>query len=242
MNKTGNRLLLVMVLCMLMISIMPTTASANSAEPPSLVILINNPPDDLSIVLVSNENQPEAIVRRVAWEGYYVFYSRDMKASDNYTFKVTTNGESFECTLGEPLQSYNNVVTLDVSNRELTPGKYQFRSVLLVSIRLLLTLLLEGIIFCLFRFRQKRSWLIFFAINLVTQGALNIWLNSGGSLMPSYLIFSLIIGEIFVFAAEIMTFPIFIKEHKKSRIFIYAFISNLISLIAGGYIISILPV
>ena len=242
MKKTGKRLLLVMVICTLMISILSTTSFANSAEPPSLVILINNPPDDLSIVLVSNEKQSEAIVRRAAWEGYYVFYSRDMQTGGEYTFKVTTNGESFECTLSAPLQRYNNVVTLDVSNRKLTPGKYPFRSVLLVSIRLLLTLLLEGIIFWLFRFRQKKSWLIFLAVNLVTQGVLNIWLNSGGSLMPTYLIFSLIIGEFFVFAAEIIAFPLFIKEHKKSRILIYAFIANLISLIAGGYIISVLPV
>ena len=242
MNKTGKRLLLVMVLCTLMLSIVPITALANSAEPPSLVILITNPPDDLSIVLVSNENQPEAIVRRVAWEGYYVFYSRDMRVDGEYTFKVTTNRESFEFTLGAPLQRYNNVVTLDVSNRKITPGKYPFRTVLLVSIRLLLTLLLEGIIFWLFRFRQKRSWLIFLAINLVTQGALNIWLNSGGSLMPSYLIIGLILGEFFVFAAEMIVFPIVIKEHKKSRILIYAFIANLMSLIVGGYIISVLPV
>jgi len=128
MNMTGKRLLAVIVLGILMISILPATALANSAEPPSLVILINNPPDDLSIVLVSNANQPEARVRRVAWEGYYAFYSRDIKNGDMYTFKVTTNGESFECTLGAPLQHYhNNVVTLDVSNRELTPGKYLFR-------------------------------------------------------------------------------------------------------------------
>jgi hypothetical protein len=221
---------------------MPTTVSANSAEPPSLVILITNPTDDLSIVLVSNENKPEASVRRVAWEGYYIFYSRDMQTDGEHTFKVTTNGESFECTLDLPLQRYNNVVTLDVSKREFTPGTYPFRSVLLVLIRLLLTLLLEGIIFWLFRYRQKRSWLIFLVINLITQGALNIWLNNGGSLMPSYLLFGLIIGEVFVFATEMIAFPIFMREHKKSRILIYSFIANFISLIAGGYIISVLPV
>lgn len=231
-----------MVLCTLMISIIPVTAAANSAEPPSLVILINNPSDDLSIVLISNENKPEAIVRRVAWEGYYVFYSRDLQKDGEYTFKVTSNGESFECTLEAPLQHYNNVVTLDVSNRELKPGKYPFRSGLLVSIRVLLTLLLEGIIFWLFRFRKKRSWLIFLAINLVTQGALNIWLNSGGSLLPSYLIISLIVGEFFVFVAEMIALPSFIKEHKKSRIIICAVVANFISLITGGYIISVLPV
>lgn len=231
-----------MLLCMLMISIIPTIALANSAEPPSLVILINNPSEDLSIVMVSNEKQTKARVRRVAWEGYYAFYSRDMKAGKLYTFKVTTMGENFECKLSEPLQGYNNVFTLDVSNRKFTAGKYPFRWLLLVSIRLLLTLLLEGIIFWSFKFRQKRSWLMFLAINLVTQGVLNIWLNSGGSLMPSYLIFSLIIGEFFVFGAEMIAFPILIDEHKKSRILMYVFIANLISLIVGGYIISALPV
>lgn len=242
MKNTNKHLLLVMVFCILLISIMPIKVSANSAQPPSLVILINNPPDDLSIVLISNESKPKARVRRVSWEGYYAFYSRDIQSSGVYTFKVTTNGESFEYTLSEPLQGYNNVFTLDLSNKKLTPGKYPFRSMLLVSMRLLLTLLLEGIIFWLFKFRQKRSWFIFLAINLVTQGVLNVFLNNGASLMPSYLIFSLIIGEIFVFAAEMIAFPIFIDEHKKGRILIYVFIANLISLIAGGYIISILPV
>ncbi len=242
MEHNRKRLLLVMALCALMISVLPVTVSANSAEPPSLVILVNNPPDDLSIVLVSDENQAEAVVRRVAWEGYYIFYSWDIQSGSGYTFRVTTNGESFECTLDASLQHYNNVAVLDISNRELTLGKYPFRSVLLVSIRLFLTLLLEGIVIWLFRFRQKRSWLVFLAINLVTQGTLNIWLNSGGSLIPSYLIFSLIIGEVFVFAAEMVLFSIFIKEHKKSRILFCVFTANLISLIAGGYIISVLPV
>lgn len=242
MNKTNKSLLLVMLLCTLMILILSTTALANSAQPPSLVILVNNPPRDLSIILVSNGNQSEARCRRVAWEGYYAFYSKDIQTNGEYTFKVTTNGESFECTISSPLQYYNNVFTLDIPNRELTPGTYPFRRVLLVSIRLLLTLLLEGIIFWLFSFKQKISWIIFLCVNLVTQGALNIWLNSGGSLMPSYLIISLIIGEFFVFVAEMIAFPILIKEHSKIRSVIYAFIANFISLIAGGYIISVLPV
>ncbi|HYE69117.1 MAG TPA: hypothetical protein VEA58_10940 [Anaerovoracaceae bacterium] len=242
MNKISKRILLVLALCTLMIMILPSAAWANSAEPPSLVILINNPPEDLSIVLISDENRPEAAVRQIAWEGYYAFYSRDMQVEGEYTFEVTTKGESFRCTLRKPLQHYNNVYTLDLSSQELTLGKYPFRTVLLVSLRLLLTLFIEGIIFWLFWFRQKRSWLAFLAINLVTQGALNLWLSSGDSLMPSYLILSLMIGEIFVFASEMIAFPIFVKEHKKDRILIYVFIANLISLFAGGYIISVLPV
>jgi hypothetical protein len=225
-----------------MIPFIPAIASGNSAEPPSLIIIVNNPPDDLSILLLSNKNQPEAVVNKVAWEGHYVFYKRDMQVSDEYRFKVTSNGESFECVLDIPLKSYNNVATLDLSNRELRLGKYPLRAVMLVSLRLVLTLLIEGIVFWLFRFKQKRSWIIFFAINLITQGALNTWLNSGGSPMPSYLIFSLILGEFFVFITEMIALPILIKEHKKSYILTYALLANLISLIVGGYIITVLPV
>ncbi|MBL4937001.1 hypothetical protein JK636_14700 [Clostridium sp. YIM B02515] len=242
MNKHSKWLALVMILCTLMIFMPYTIVLANSAQPPSLVILVNNPPEDLSIVLVSNGSQPKARVRRVAWEGYYAFYTSDMQVTSQYTLKVTTNGESFDCTIGTPLQHYNNVFTLNLSNRELRSGTYPFRRALLVTIRLLLTLLLEGIIFWLFNYRQKRSWIIFFYVNIVTQGVLNIWLNSGGPLMPSYLIFSLILGEFFVFMAEMIAFPILVKEHGQSRSLIYAFVANFISLIAGGYIISVLPV
>lgn len=242
MSKTGKRMLIGMMLCTLMIVSLSAMASANSAEPPSLVILVSNPPADLSIVMVSNENRQSAIVRKVAWEGYFVFYSRDMQADDAYRFKITSNGESFECTLGAPLQRYNNVVTLDLSNHEFSPGTYPFRSMLLVSIRVLLTLLLEGIIFWFFGFRQKSSWLAFLAINLITQGALNILLNSGDSLMPGYLILGLLIGEFFVFTAELIALPILIKEHKARRIVIYAFTANVVSLFAGSYLITVLPV
>jgi hypothetical protein len=106
----------------------------------------------------------------------------------------------------------------------------------------MITLLIEGFIFFLFQFKEKRSWLAFLVINLVTQGALNIWLNVEGSLMPSYLFITLVIGEILVFAVELVAFPLLIKEHKNSRIFIYVFVANLVSLIAGGYLISFLPV
>lgn len=243
--KTYNarRLFLVfMVLILVLITLLPAPAYANSAEPPAVIILINNPPEDLSISIVSDHGQTEAKVQRVAWEGYYSFYSRDMKAYDQFTFKITTKGESFECTIDKPLERYKNVYTLNLAKREITSGKYPFRSLLLVSIRLFITLLIEGMVFWLLGYREKRSWLIFLVINLVTQGTLNIWLNSEASLMSSYLIFALIFIEIFVFIAEMIAFPLFIKEYGKWHGLIYAFIANFISLIAGGYLISLLPV
>lgn len=242
MKKTEKFLAIALLLCSIIISISPVDVRANSAEPPSLVILVKNPAKDLSITLLSDQNELEAKVKRIAWEGTYVFYSRDMKNGDRYTFRVTTGGESFDVALDEPVEGYNNIYTLDVGNKSLTAGKYPFRSILLVGIRLVLTLLIESIIFWLFRFRLKRSWMIFLAINLVTQGLLNIWLNNEATMSSSYLIFALIFGELFVFAAEMVAFPALVKEHSKRRALFYAFTANLISLIAGSYLITILPV
>lgn len=242
MKNTVKSLVIAMLLAMMLLSMLPRTAFANSAEPPSLVILINNPPKDLKIVMVSNNSSPEAMVKKVAWEVYYVFYSRDMQKNNKYTFKVTTKSESFQCTLEVPLESYNNVATLDLERKQLNPGKYPFRKALLVLLRVVLTLLIEGIIFWLFKFRQKRSWMVFLIINLITQGLLNIWLNQGGSFMPSYLLVGLIFGEIIVLIVEMISFPFFIKEHNDDLVIKYAFTANFISLIAGGYIITYLPV
>ncbi|MGB4589483.1 MAG: hypothetical protein WBI17_09675 [Clostridiaceae bacterium] len=242
MKKTVKFLIAALLLCSILISTSPIDVLANSAEPPSVVILVKNPSKDLLITLLSEQNEINAKVKRIAWEGTYVFYSRDMKNGDKYTFKVTSGGESFEVTLSEPVYGYNNIYTLEVHEKTLTPGKYPFRSILLVGIRLFLTLLIESIIFLCFRFRQKRSWLIFLAINLVTQGILNIWLNNEATMSSSYLIFALIFGELFVFASEMVAFPALIKEHSKRRTVLYAFIANLVSLIVGGYLITLLPV
>lgn len=242
MNGRFKRLVMTAVFLSLMILALPDFASANSAEPPSLVIIVQNPPEDLSIALSSEDDMPKATVRHVAWEGYFVFYSRDMRYDGDYIFIVTVDGESFECTLDGPLEGYNNVATLDIKNRELVSGKQPFRSALLVSIRVMLTLIIEGLVFFAFGFRQRRSWLVFLAVNIVTQGVLNIWLSMNASPIQGYLIFSLILGEVFVFAFEMLAFPAFIREHNKSRAVLFALAANMLSLIAGGYIISVLPV
>lgn len=241
-DAAWKKALLFIMAVILTVFMMPLPIWANAAEPPSLVILVNDPPEDLSIVLISDEEMPEATVRKVAWEGYYAFYSRDLEKEGRYVFQVSAGQDQFEWSPDEALQGYNNVYTLNVSEQVFTPGLYPLRAVLLVSIRVALTLLIEGLVFLLFRFREKRSWMVFLAVNLLTQGALNIWLNNGGSLMPSYLLFALVIGEVFVLVTEMIALPLLIEEHKKSRILVFAIVANLASLVAGGYIIFVLPV
>lgn len=120
-------------------------------------------------------------------------------------------------------------------------GKQLSRSVVLVTLRIVLTLTIEAFVFYLLGYRHKKSWIAFLIINIITQGALNIWLNSFTPI-GSYIILSLIFGEVFVFIIEIIGFLIFVKEHRWIRTLLYVLTANFISLIAGGYMITTLPI
>ncbi len=242
MKNSKRVYLTVFMICFFFISGLSVTADANSAEPPSITILVQQPPADFCMELVTGQELIKAKVRKIAWEGYYSFYSRDLKRDDTYTFKITANGESFQSIIEPPLYRYQNIYTLDLTHQTMVSGTYPFRTLILVSMRILLTLLIEGIVFWLFGYRQKRSWVVFVLINLITQGGLNIWLSQETLFLSVYLIFALILGEVFVFAIEMIAFPRLIKEHKKLRTLLYAFTANLCSLIAGSFIITRLPV
>lgn len=214
----------------------------NSAEPPSILIIVPNAPDDLEISIDSNGSiyEPQGEINKTI-EKYYTFYSNELTKSNDYKFIVKSNDENFEVNLDETMNNYNNIFTLNLKNHSLTKGKLVSRSIFLVLTRLILTLAIEALIFWMFRFKEKKSWCIFLVINLITQGALNLWLN-GFSPLGSYMVLSLIFGEVFVFLAEIMGFLTLCKEHGRLRKVMYVLTTNIVSLIIGGYLITILPI
>jgi hypothetical protein len=234
---TIKRIILLFCLVVTLICLVPSFCYANSAEPPSVLIIVSNAPEDLEISLGDHK----AYRTDKAFESYFAFYRSDLKFT-GYTLTFTTGDSSFDIALTEPLDSYNNVFTLDLENRTLNPGKSPLRSVALVSLRVVLTLLIEGLIFYLFGFRKKRSWLIFLIINLVTQGVLNIMLNINYHPLTSYVIFNLIVWEFFVFVIELVAFLVLVREHRWWRKALFVIVVNLLSLIAGGFLISVLPV
>ena len=234
--------LLSVVLFTIIMSIFVSSISlGNAAEPPSIVIIVPNAPNNLEISVGSGDTYKKAGKIDKFIETYYTFYSRDLKMAADYTFKIETGDINFDITFVKPVNYHNNIFTLDLDYQTLTPGKLLSRSILLISLRIILTLIIEAIIFWLYGFRQKKSWIVFIAINLVTQGALNIWLN-GFTPLESYLIFGLLFAEIFIFIAEILLFQVFINEQRKSDRVLYVLVANTLSLIAGGYIITILPI
>lgn len=240
MLKT-SKLLLIIISSMLMVIAATPACYGNSAEPPSILIIVPNAPDDLEISIGSDDTYRKANKTNKIIERYYTFYSRDLRNTNDYNVNISTGESNFEILLEKPLRAYNNIFTLNLDNQTLTPGKLMTRSIFLVSLRIALTLLIEAVVFWLFGFRNKRSWIAFLTINLFTQGALNIWLN-GFVPLGSYLVLALVFGEILVLIAEIILFLALIKEHRPMSTLLYVITANLLSLFAGGYIITVLPI
>lgn len=230
-----------MVFIVVLLVTIPIIAFSNSMEPPSVVVLVESPPESLTITLIEEGLESQAIVRELAWEKYYLFYSVGRKTDRHFKFKVTYDDIEFEYITKEPLTLYNEILTLDLESQTMIPGKHPLRTFKLLSLRVGLTLIIEGILFWSFGFRRRRSWYLFLAVNLITQVGLNLWLNGALNSVSGYLIFALIIGEFFVFLIEMISLPLLINEKTKRRIILYAFVANLVSLIVGSILITSLP-
>lgn len=241
-NGMKRNLFIFLAILLLLIGITPTIAYANSAEPPALVIIMKNAPEDASVSLVTEDGLVEVGKTKTAWESYYVFYDNDIGTKSEITLKVSGNGTAYEQTIGSQyLGGYDSTITLDFVTKAITAGKLPVRSILLVSMRVLFTLIIESFVFFLFGFREKRSWIIFLVMNLLTQGFLNIALNAG-SVLAIHSMFKLLIMEFWIFAVEIAGLLALIKEHSKLRRVTFVLVANILSLGLGLYLITTLPV
>lgn len=235
--KRRSSMILALFILILNIS---SISYGNSAEPPSIMIIVPDAPADLEISIGKDNTDIKAKVIDKIFEKYYVFYSHEINKTSSYAVNIKSNNLSYEVDIEKPIHKYQNIYTLDLDSRTLTPGKSLTRSIVLVSMRLTITLLIEGGIFCLFGFRDRKSWKVFLIINLITQGALNIWIN-GLFPIQSYLFIGLIALELLILIVESIVINSNIKEHKKLRRFLFVISANFLSLVAGGYILTVLP-
>jgi len=245
----GSSICLIIFIVHLLCFFYYSTAFANSAEPPGFTIIVLNSSENISLSLkMSNRDVTDLRVvegERKGWEKYYRLYythsSPQVKDLKDAVLVVQGNNKTFQCALpDETFGRYSNILTLDMESETLTLGQAPLRVPALVAMRVLLTLLIEGIIFWLFGFRQKRSWLVFTAVNLITQAGLNAMLT--GPDLGNYWIFGYLFGEVVVLAAELTAFLTFVNEFRKGRVALYVITANMASLIIGGMVITYLPV
>ena len=240
-RQRAVRGLMLGLVILLMVGAAPAAALANAAEPPSVIILVENPPEDLVIRMTGSQGIVEAQTTEKMMETVYAFYRWDLQGSPDDHVVVETAGRTMVVDLPEELNMYNNLFTLDLEEETLNPGKRPGRTARLVGLRMGITLLLEGAVFWLMGFRHKRSWMAFGVINLITQGALNLWLNSLSPLAP-YLVMNLVFAEVLVLVAELVGFQMAVREKSRGWVVFYVVIANLVSLMAGGWLITRLPI
>ena len=259
------RSLFLFVLTLCLAALFACPVFANAAEPPCLTVVVVGAPDDLELAL-EDANHKEAFQLRKrksvrGWETYFRFtYSHVLlpgmtDPEDGFDLSalqlaVTTGGNTTCLALPEQtFERYNNVLLLDLSELkrfpESFPAQYMLRSelyagrmVLIIGLRVALTLLIEGILFWVFGYREKHSWGVFLSFNAMTQLVLNLLL--GGATMDSYVLFGYYLLEAGIVIFEALAFRNTLHE-KRGRSIPYALCANLASMYIGGLMIENLP-
>ena len=120
--------------------------------------------------------------------------------------------------------------------REATPPPLRF--LVRLAATLIPTLLIEGALFWLFGFRDRRGWLVFLAVNTATQVGLHL---AVGSILPQagwhFLNYTLtiLIPELIVWVAEAAAYAFLLREHSRGRRVGYAFAANFASFVLGYF-------
>ncbi len=232
---------LLLIIFLMLCSILPLVA--NSAEPPSVVILVpTTTPDQIAITAFDAAGKPlkfDAPIQRFN-QLQYNFYNYEIKWNSIAKLHVKHGDHQFDIKV-EKVKGYRNFYALDLKGEALTKDVPAFLKWLTIGSRIVLTLLIEGAILFLFGFRKKQTWLIFLALNLVTQSFLNISL-SRAPIYYDYWIFGMLIYEIIILIAELAGFLMLIKEQSRLRRLLYVVTANMVSFFVGAKLIMLLPI
>ena len=191
-------------------------------EPNKYIVGYFSPPDvfKIALVLESGEIIVSEIVHKTLFEANFIFDLSDFSL-DTAT-PTTINGTT--------------VYELDNSVTEIIPVGNAFLQFVLTA---LATILLEVIILFIFRYNTWQSYKLVIIVNAITQTLLY------ASMVLGYLAGSffgyigvLIIGELIVFALEIIIYQKHLKERTKSLALFYTLTANLVSLVIGLVVMS----
>jgi hypothetical protein len=230
----------VLIIITIMLIIVPVLVMANSMEPPGLVIVLEGKTENVQVWLDVEGKIIKDNARTYPFETQYWFtHSDGFDYKDHVRLNVKKD-EQISIFELDNLVEYHNTYTININTMELVKGKTLIRSIRLVGIRLLLTLLIEGFVFYFMGFREKRSWIVFLLINLITQSMLNIYINTL-EIATSYAILILIFAEFWVFVSEAIAIPRLLNEGKYGKKISFVLIANILSLVVGGYLITLLP-
>ena len=252
----------------LMLIVVTLPVGANAEAGPDFTVMITDAPEDLVVTAVTPDGVTAQMnLLRRGWESCYrLYYSRIYKAMypdgrtepervktmeqtvTQLTLHMVSRSEGLDFTIPMPganQMRYNHlaVLTLDREGNTAVEVKSSYmvwRNVLLVAIRVAVTLITEGVILALMNYRSRRSRIVFFAVNLVTQTLLNVTI-AGNYLANGYWEIGFFFMEALIFLAEGILFAVLLREHRRLRGFFTALLANAVSLACGWCLIANLP-
>lgn len=156
------------------------------------------------------------------------------------TYRILIVTESGEVWMSDPCTrtALQSSVTLDWETKEVSIPSVWVGYALQFFATFLPTLVMEGLLLFLFRYRQKRSWVIFALVNLATLGALAAVLSveavQGG--VGWGFTSLLIMAEGIILVVEAVAYVVLWREHDRERALSYALAANGASALIGWLI------
>ena len=244
--KKERRIWMLLAVFLLLSVILPQPVSANSAAPPNLTIIVTGAPEDLVLSMENKGNDYDIKYlekHNRVWERCYRIYLAEWGEDvAGYTLIASGGGKEIRCEIPKGAgYGYEDLLMLDFAAGTLTLGQPAWRKPLLVTLRVMLTLLLEGLVFFLIGYRKPVSWVIFAVINLLTQA----WLNASiaqAAFSGGYWFLLFLLMEAGILIVESIAFPLTVKEKGKGMAVFHAIAANLLSLALGGWMLGSLPV
>lgn len=254
MSKTKRYALSLMAALLLLSS--PVMAALPPYYPPILTVLTLHAPDDLTVT-INIKKQGKTVAAEMeakhrAWEWQHRLYraeTRQIKEwhGNNVDLKDAElvffgGGETRTIVIPDEMltmRGAEDYVTMDWQTGQLSRGIPSWRAPLLLAMWIGIAVLVEGIVFLCYGFRKLKSWLMFLAINIVTQGAqhsLIAGLNANTYMRSIY------VGCIpVVLLVEMVTFVMLVDELPRGKAITSAVVGNLASQVILGVLTSVLP-
>jgi len=244
--------LLIAVLALAISAFLPfETASAKQGRTPGLLIFVINAPKDLELFIQFRNSalpEPQEMQRTSRyWETYYNYYFQRLPGRFDEDFigaKLIVQSSRYSYELPIPrdpeIRVDKRMMTLDLKQGTLVYGEPGWRAPLSVAGRILLTLVLEGVVFYLFGLRDKMSWLSFFILNLITHSLLSGFLTHPIEAKGDF--FSLVFNSVAIIFVEAGFYYFTLREFELSpKMLLYALVANLVGFYLGNLIMPYFP-
>ena len=255
MNKTARFLILLpAVLLTLAVSVF---AAMPRYFAPILTVLTYHAPSDLTVTIrIQSDEGPIPIrlnAERRAWEWQHRLYRADAgqikswfgNSKDLKDAELVFEGRGETKTIVIPdemltVRGTEDYVTMDWRTGRLTSGIPRSRAPLIYCLWVGAALLIEGVVFWLYGYRYRKSWIAFLLINLVTQGAQHA-LTAGLNLTP-YLRMLYICSIPVLVVVEMVAFVLIVDELSRDKAISFAVVSNLACQAVLAVLAYVLPV